>query len=160
MIFVTVGSMMAFDRLILSMDKWARAHTDSDVLAQIGGGAYQPSHMRWTRMLTPSKFQEAVRDAVVMVAHAGMGSYFVAGRMRKPIVMLPRFAARHEHTTDHQLHTIKWLREKPGVYAAMSEDELDSAITRAMADGRVADAEFASFAPAPFLARVREFLEQ
>jgi len=38
MIFVTVGSMMAFDRLILSMDKWALAHPNSDVLAQIGGG--------------------------------------------------------------------------------------------------------------------------
>jgi UDP-N-acetylglucosamine transferase subunit ALG13 len=158
MIFVTVGSMMAFDRLILSMDKWARAHTDSDVLAQIGGGAYQPSHMRWTRMLTPGKFQEAVRDAVIIVAHAGMGSYFVAAEMGKPIVMLPRFAAKHEHTTDHQLHTIKWLRERPGVYAAMSEDELEAAIARAMTDRRVADAEFTSFAPEPFIARVREFL--
>jgi UDP-N-acetylglucosamine transferase subunit ALG13 len=139
--------MMAFDRLILAMDKWARAHTDSYVLAQIGAGAYQPSHMRWTRMLSPSKFQEAVRDAVIMVAHAGMGSYFVAAQMRKPIVMLPRFAAKHEHTTEYQVHTIKWLRGMPGVYAAMSEDELESAIARAMTGGYVADAEFTSFAP-------------
>jgi UDP-N-acetylglucosamine transferase subunit ALG13 len=158
MIFVTVGSMLAFDRLILSMDKWALAHADSEVIAQIGGGAYQPRYMRWTRMLPPSKFQDAVRDAAILVAHAGMGSYFVAAQMRKPIVMLPRFAAKHEHTTAHQVHTIRWLRDRPGVYAAMSEDELESAIERAMTGGPVGDAGFSSFAPEPFLTRVREFL--
>jgi UDP-N-acetylglucosamine transferase subunit ALG13 len=158
MIFVTVGSMMAFDRLILSMDKWAQAHADSEVLAQIGDGTYRPSHMRWTRMLPPSKFQEVVRNAVIMVAHAGMGSYFVAAEMRKPIVMLPRLALNREHTTDHQLHTLKWLRERPGVYAAMSDEELEFAIAKAMTGGSVAGAEFTSFAPEPFVRRVREFL--
>jgi UDP-N-acetylglucosamine transferase subunit ALG13 len=158
MIFVTVGSMMAFDRLILSMDKWARAHTGCDVLAQIGGGTYQPSHMRWTRMLPPGQFQEAARTAAIMVAHAGMGSYFTAAEMRKPIVMLPRLAVKREHTTDHQLHTIKWLRDRPGVYAAMSDDELDSAIDMAMTAGGVAGADFTNFAPEPFLRQVRQFL--
>lgn len=158
MIFVTVGSMLAFDRLIVSMDGWAKTHRDNDVFAQIGGGAYQPVHMRWTRMLSPAKFQETVRDAAVMVAHAGMGSYFIAAQARKPIVMLPRFAARQEHTTDHQLHTIKWLRDRPGVYAAMSENELESAIADAMRGGAVADGEFSTFAPESFVTRVREFL--
>lgn len=158
MIFVTVGSMMAFDRLIISMDQWARAHADTDVVAQIGGGAYRPNHMRWTRMLAPSKFQEVVRDAAVMVAHAGMGSYFVAAEMHKPIVMLPRLAANREHTTDHQLHTIKWLRDRPGVYAAMRDAELDSVIDKAIAGGSVAGADFMNFAPEPFLRHVRHFL--
>ena len=158
MIFVTVGSMMAFDRLILSMDKWALTHGHGDVLAQIGDGTYRPNHMRWTRMLSPSKFQETVCNAAIMVAHAGMGSYFVASEMRKPIVMLPRLAVNREHTTDHQLHTIKWLRERPGVYAAMSDDELDSAIDKAMTDARVAGTDFQKFAPEPFLSRVRNFL--
>jgi len=158
MIFVTVGSMMAFDRLILLMDKWALAHADSDVVAQIGGGTYRPTHMRWTRMLSPNKFQEAVRNAAIIVAHAGMGSYFVAAELRKPIVMLPRLAANREHTTDHQLHTLKWLRDRRGVYAAMSDDELDSAIDKAMTSGHVAGADFTKFAPEPFLRRVRDFL--
>ena len=158
MIFVTVGSMMAFDRLICCMDKWALAHADCEVLAQIGGGTYRPSHMRCTRMLSPSKFQEAVRDAAVVVAHAGMGSYFIAAEMHKPIVMLPRLAANREHTTDHQLHTIKWLRDRPGVFAALSDDELDSAIDRALKGASAAGANFANFAPDPFLTRVRHFL--
>jgi hypothetical protein len=60
---------------------------------------------------------------------------------------IPRFAAKHEHTTEHQVHSIKWLREMRAVCAAMSEDELESAIARAMTGGYVADAEVTSFSP-------------
>ena len=103
MIFVTVGSMMPFDRLIRGMDEWASENTGVDVFAQIGGGSYEPNHMRWTRMLSPGEFQEAVQKASVLVAHAGMGSFFIAMGSRKPVVLMPRFAAKREHTTDHQL---------------------------------------------------------
>ena len=82
----------------------------------------------------------------------------LAAEMRKPIVMLPRLAVNREHTTDHQLHTIKWLRDRPGVFAAMSDDELDSAIDRALKGASAAGANFADFAPEPFLTRVRHFL--
>jgi UDP-N-acetylglucosamine transferase subunit ALG13 len=150
--------MMAFDRLIRAMDKWAQDHAEHDVFAQIGGGSYQPRHMRWTSMMSPSKFREAVRDASVMVAHAGMGSFFSAMEMRKPIVMLPRRASDREHTTDHQLHTVRWLREKPGVYVVMSDDELAAAIDKALMAGNVAIGEFQSFASEPFLTKIRQFL--
>jgi UDP-N-acetylglucosamine transferase subunit ALG13 len=158
MIFVTVGSMMAFDRLICAMDHWAKEHPYQDLLAQIGGGSYVPNHMRWTRMMSPVKFKEAVRDATIMVAHAGMGSYFVAMEMRKPVVLLPRHASAREHTTEHQLHTIEWLRHKPGVFAAKSEDELASAIDKALVSGSTAMKDFCRFAPEPFLLKVRQFL--
>jgi UDP-N-acetylglucosamine transferase subunit ALG13 len=159
-IFVTVGSMMPFDRLILGMDEWTREHPDQGVLAQIGGGRYVPQKMRWTRMLSPSEFRDAVRDASIMVAHAGMGSFFVAMEMQKSVVMLPRIAAKGEHTTDHQLHTLQWLREKPGVYAAMSEEELAPAIDKALNHGNVATSDFSSFAPKAFLSNIRRFLTQ
>jgi UDP-N-acetylglucosamine transferase subunit ALG13 len=159
-IFVTVGSMMPFDRLILSMDNWTREHPDQDVLAQIGGGSYVPQKMRWTRMLSPNEFGDAVRDASAIVAHAGMGSFFVAMEMQKSVVMLPRIAAKGEHTTDHQLHTLQWLREKPGVYAAMSEDELALAIDRALNHANAKGDDFNRFAPNAFLLNIRRFLTQ
>ncbi len=160
MIFVTVGSMVPFDRLIVSMDNWAQDHAEQDVLAQIGRGSYIPRRMRWTRMLPPSKYQEVVREASIMVAHAGMGSFFVAMEMRKPIVLLARLAAQGEHTTDHQIHTLKWLRDKPGVYAATTEDELKTAISGALTEGNAAMGDFPNFAPEPFLAEIRRFLTE
>ena len=55
-------------------------------------------------------------------------------RCGKPIVLVPRFAAKGEHTTDHQVHTVRWLRQKPGVYVAMSDDDLADAINRALVE--------------------------
>jgi UDP-N-acetylglucosamine transferase subunit ALG13 len=149
---------MAFDRLICAMDKWAQEHSEYEVLAQIGDGDYQPNHMRSMRTLTPSMFNDAVRNAAIVVAHAGMGSYFMATEMGKPLVLLPRRASNREHTTDHQLHTAQWLGKKPGVYVALSEDELGCAVGRALVDGGIATREFSRFAPQPFLSRVRQFL--
>jgi UDP-N-acetylglucosamine transferase subunit ALG13 len=151
--------MMPFDRLIRNMDKWAQEN-EQDVLAQIGAGSYVPSCMRWARMLSPSKFKNSVQDASIIVAHAGMGSYFVAMEMGKPIVMLPRRASNQEHTTDHQLHTVRWLREKPGVYVARSDDELAYAIDRALIEGNVSTSDFRKFAPEPFLTKIRQFLAE
>jgi exopolysaccharide biosynthesis glucuronosyltransferase PssE len=150
--------MMPFDRLIRAMDEWAHEHAEQEVLAQIGGGAYVPSHMRWTRMLSPSKFREAVQNASIIVAHAGMGSFFVAMESHKPIVLLPRYAANREHTTDHQVHTVQWLRDKPGVHVAMSNDELGAAIETALIERNLASDDFNKFAPQPFLNRIRQFL--
>jgi UDP-N-acetylglucosamine transferase subunit ALG13 len=152
--------MMPFDRLIVSMDNWARERATQDVLAQIGGGGYIPSRMRWMRMLPPHEFQKAVREASIMVAHAGMGSFFFAMEMRKPIVLLPRLAALGEHTTDHQLHTVKWLCDKRGVYVARSGDELTLAIDKALSEGNAAMGDFPHFAPEPFLAKIRRFLAE
>ena len=159
MIFVTVGSMMPFDRLIRGMDKWASENPGVDIFAQIGRGGYEPNNMRWTRKLSPGEFQEAVQKASVLVAHAGMGSFFVAMGSRKPIVLMPRFAAKREHTTDHQLHTVEWLRDKPGVYVAMSEDELEGAIAKARIETSVSFHELGRFAPQPFLVKLRQFLQ-
>jgi UDP-N-acetylglucosamine transferase subunit ALG13 len=158
-IFVTVGSMMPFDRLIRGMDKWASENPGVDIFAQIGRGGYEPNNMRWTRKLSPGEFQEAVQKASVLVAHAGMGSFFVAMGSRKPIVLMPRFAAKREHTTDHQLHTVEWLRDKPGVYVAMSDDELESAIAKAQIETSVSFHDLGRFAPQPFLVKLRQFLQ-
>src|SRR5262245_37407346 len=150
--------MLPFDRLIRAMDEWAQVHPTQDVFAQIGSGTYRPGHMRWTQIMAPRKFQETVKEASVLVAHAGTGSFFMAMEMRKPIVMLPRLASRGEHTTDHQLHTVKWLANKPGVLVAKSEDKLSHAIDQALHCGAIAAAEFKKFATEPFLTKIRQFL--
>ena len=155
MIFVTVGQMLGFDRLIQAMDLWAKAHPEREVFAQIGDGRYAPSAIPWTRMIPPVEFKGKAASAELIVAHAGMGSYFTAMEAQKPIVMLARLEARQEHTTDHQVHTLKWLREKPGVYAADNEDQLPGQIERALADTTAFDT-FSRFAPAALVANLRQ----
>jgi UDP-N-acetylglucosamine transferase subunit ALG13 len=158
MIFVTVGSMFPFERMIRMMDNWTSRNPGQEVFAQIGSGKYEPQRMRWQRIIAPDEYKKVVQSCALIVAHAGTGSVFTASEFRKPIVLIPRRAAQKEHTTDHQLDTAKWLEEKPGIFIAWSEEELAQAIERA---GRAAD-NFQSLippsAPQPFLDRIRRFL--
>lgn len=81
MIFVTVGSMFGFDRLIKAMDFWAKKNSDISVFAQVGEGRYVPEHIRWTRLLSPPEFKATVASSRLIVAHAGMGSFFPRWRL-------------------------------------------------------------------------------
>ncbi len=158
MIFVTIGSMFPFDRLIRLMDGWAQAHPEAELLAQIGAGGYAPSHMPWVRKLDQTEFARTVAGARLIVAHAGMGSVITASQFAKPIVMLPRLKERGEHTTDHQIATANWLRGKPGVHVADADADLGSRIAEAIAAGAPERPIFAPEAPAEFLSRIRRCL--
>lgn len=160
MIFVTIGSMFPFDRLVRAMDAWAAGQPEAGegILAQVGDGAYEPRHMRWVRRLERADYAAAVSEAELVVAHAGMGSVITAGEQGKPIVLLPRRVAEGEHTSDHQVDTARWLRTRPGIYLADAEADLAAAIAAARAGGAGA-ATLGSVAPAAFRARIRAFAE-
>lgn len=159
MILLTTGTMLPFDRLVQAVDNWAAKNKDIEVVAQIGNsGVYIPKHMRWMRLLNPQEFAELVRNATLLIAHAGTGSFFLAAEMQRPVVLFPRRAALREHTTDHQVHTASWLRDKPGVYVAFNEEDLPDAIARALSRLEVGVDPVSAYAPEPFLGRIRNAL--
>jgi UDP-N-acetylglucosamine transferase subunit ALG13 len=157
MIFVTVGSMMPFNRLIESMDRWAADRPEVQMFAQIGGGD-EPHHMRWERSVTPAEFTDLIAKSTIIVAHAGMGSIISAAEAGKAIVILPRFASLKEHTTDHQVHTAKRFMNRRGIYVAMSDDELPKAIDAAMSSVGAAHQLLPRTAPDAFVSRIRAVL--
>lgn len=158
MIFATVGSQMPFDRLIQALDVWAGKQGDSlSVLAQVGNSDMAVSNLKVVSSLSPSEFRESVKNAEVIVAHAGMGSVLTAMEFGKPLVVLPRLCARQETRNDHQVATAKWLAAKPGVYVAMSESELPAAIDRARNQAQ-ATAEISRFASPELIGALKEFI--
>jgi UDP-N-acetylglucosamine transferase subunit ALG13 len=159
LIFVTVGSMLPFDRMVSAVDRLAPSFPDQSFRAQIGEAAYTPVNMAFDRRLTAKAFSEAVEACSVMVAHAGMGSILTAAEAGKPIVIMPRRLADGEILTDHQVATARRLGERPGVYLAMDESELAQAIGRALADDGEG-AGLASQAPAPFVNRIKDFIHE
>lgn len=155
MIFVTIGSMFPFDRLVRVMDAYAEANPGGEILAQIGTGDYVPAHMPHVRKLGQAEFSQAVAGAALVVAHAGMGSVITASQYGKPIVMMPRLQHWGEHTTDHQIATANWLRDKPGVYIADGDADLAPRIAEALAAGAPTAPIFPPEAPPEFIARLR-----
>lgn len=159
MIFVTIGSVFPFDRLVRAMDDWAASQdgTIDEMLAQIGEGAYRPANMRWVTRLGRQEYDAAVSRARLIVAHAGVGSVVTAGEHGKPIVVLPRRHHLAEHTSDHQMETVAWLRGKLGVYIADTEADLPSRIAEALCQGP-ARSRLDSAADPAFIARLRSFI--
>jgi UDP-N-acetylglucosamine transferase subunit ALG13/glycosyltransferase involved in cell wall biosynthesis len=124
-ILVTVGSQLPFDRLIEAVDAWAARSGRRDIVAQIGASKLKPAHLEWHNFIPPPRFAELVSEAELIIAHAGMGSILAALEQGKPLIVMPRLAARGEIRTDHQVPTAAMLRARG--FCAVAEDELQLA---------------------------------
>lgn len=160
MIFVTVGTQIAFDRMVEVVDEWA-GRTGEDVFAQVGPSKSKFTHLRCAEFLEPADFDRYFNEASLVIAHAGMGSILSALSFGKPIIIMPRKAALGEHRNDHQMATAKRFVEKSGVSIAWDENELATLLDKAdlitTVDGVV---RISGSAPEAFLAKLRELLDR
>ncbi len=107
MIFVTVGTQLPFDRLIKRLDKWAEAHPEHEVFAQIGEGGFKPKFIKFKEKIGPIEFARHFDQAELIVAHVGMGTIIAGLENSKSMVLVPRKSGLGEHRSDHQLDTAR-----------------------------------------------------
>jgi UDP-N-acetylglucosamine transferase subunit ALG13 len=155
-IFVTVGTQLAFDRMIKSVDEWAGSRGRKDIFAQVGPGEYKPRHIEFAEFITPAECREKMLAATAIVAHAGMGTILSALEMGKPVLVVPRKAALGEHRNDHQLATARRFAELKNVAVAFEEKELAVRLDEL---GSLAVGErISSFASPRLIAALRAFI--
>jgi UDP-N-acetylglucosamine transferase subunit ALG13 len=123
-IFVTVGTQLPFDRLVGAADQFAARHPQLRFFAQIGAKGRPPAHMQFAAHVGASECAQRMREADLIIAHAGMGSVLSALGLRRPIIVMPRRHGLGEHRSDHQIATANWLRGRFGVHVAADEAEL------------------------------------
>lgn len=157
MIFVTVGAQMPFDRLVKTVDRWARENGRDDVFAQIGQSEYRPSHMQWTRFLDPEEFKGKYEAAKVIVAHAGTGSIITALQLGKPVLVMPRRANLRETRNDHQVATSQQFRRFDSVEVAWDENELVTKLKGI--DNLRGSPKIESYASSELVQTIREFID-
>ena len=129
MIFVTVGGMRAFKRLIEEMDRIA-GELDEPVVMQIGSTDYQPRNCDYFRFMSREDIEKLYRDARTVVCHAGTGSILSALAHNKPLVLVPRLTGHGEVLDDHQLEIARQM-EAQGVAVVYDVADLASAIANA-----------------------------
>ena len=81
MIFLTVGSELAFDRLVKAVDHWCGLHNFNEVFGQIadkGPNGYRPLNFEYTEFISPEEYCRRYEEAELIVGHAGMGSIITA----------------------------------------------------------------------------------
>lgn len=110
------------------MDAWAGRNPTEQVFGQIGNSTYTPQSVIWTRFSSPELFREKCEAADLIISHAGIGNILLAIELQKPIIVLPRQAELNEHRNDHQMATVKRLKEKAGIGVIYDAAELDQAI--------------------------------
>jgi UDP-N-acetylglucosamine transferase subunit ALG13 len=155
-IFVTVGTQLAFDRLVGAIDGWAATQPGREVFAQVGPSALRPKHIECARFISPAECRERMLAADAVVAHAGMGTILAALEMGKPLLVMPRRAALGEHRNDHQLATARRFAQLGAVGVAFDETELRSALDAI--DGLTVRRAIDRHAPEPFIAALRAFI--
>ena len=160
MILVAVGTQFAFDRLIQTVDEWALSTGTMDVVAQIGPSSFSPRRIRTHTFLPPKEFEVLFQRAELIVAHCGMGSILSALSYGKPIIVMPRSAAKGEHRNDHQNATARRFSDQPGVTVAWDEIELRRCLDRlkGIAAGGTSFAPLRPKAPRELTDRLRAFL--
>ncbi len=157
MIFVTIGSMFPFDRLVRRMDEVAAATPEETFFAQVGEGGFEPAHMAYARMLSRTDFMAKLRAAKLLVAHAGMGSIISAMEVGVPIVVLPRQARWGEVNTDHQVATARWLEGRPDMHVCFEDEDLPAVVAAAL-KARRPDAVVDRTAPKAFTDKIAQFI--
>ncbi len=156
MIFVTVGTQLAYPRLLNAMNKIA-VEIDEEVVAQCGTISPEWANMQCYESLTPEEFNRFTDRARLIVAHAGIGTILTAKKLGLPLIVMPRRFAFDEHRNDHQLATAQYVQSLQGVYVAWSEEELEPLIRAKPLIG-------ATSTPGPthtaLIDRVKSFIDQ
>ncbi len=157
MIFATVGSQEPFDRLVRAVDEWARQHPRAEVFAQIGASHFRPKFVEYTKFLDPTEFNRVIRQARLIVAHAGMGSIISALELGKPIVVMPRRGALRETRNDHQVATAERFGQRGKVIVAEDERVLGARLDYALTVGETP--RIAPEASPRLIATIRAFVD-
>ena len=125
MIFLTVGTLLPFDRLVKAIDdNVAEGIIQQPVFGQIGETSFKPKYMEYTQMLTKNLFDEKVSTADYIISHAGIGSIVMALEHGKPLLVMPRMKRFKEHVNDHQMATAQRFEQLGHILAAYSVEEL------------------------------------
>ena len=128
MIFVTVGSQLPFDRLVMTMDEWAGLNKETKVVVQMGKTDFIAKHCQINNYIEPVEWEKLLREAEMVIAHAGMGTILKCIDNQKPLVIVPREWKLGEVRNDHQLATASKFTNMSGVFVVNDKDSLFKSI--------------------------------
>jgi exopolysaccharide biosynthesis glucuronosyltransferase PssE len=150
-IFVTVGTNEArFDRLLEAVPSIV---ADERVVVQCGSSRIRPDGADCLEFVSFEEMVELIREARVVVTHAGVGSILVSlMNDRRPIVV-PRLKRFGEAVDDHQVPLAARL-ESVGLVTAVADPARDLVAAVAARTG----AAPAHVAPTALVGDLREYL--
>jgi len=158
MIYVTVGTQLPFARLIKAVNDVA-AEKGLDVFAQVGPDKSHYHAIKTADFVDPEEANRFIREADLIIAHAGMGTIISASQLGKPLIIMPRQFHYGEHRNDHQLATANRFRDFPNITVVEDKRSLSEAMDSKLeqADGPLLGV-VPEYAPDSFIAELKKLL--
>ncbi len=129
MIFLTVGTVYPFDRLVRAVDEAVeRSGSAVKIFAQIADGSYRPHCFEAVSYLQKDEFDRNMHEASSIISHAGMGTITAALENNKPLLVMPRLRKYGEHVNDHQVAIAKKFEQLGHLITACSGEEVPEKI--------------------------------
>ena len=129
LLFVTVGTVMPFDRLTAMVAELKREGAINErVFMQVGVGGVRPPGVETTETLTFDAVQAILKDADTVVCHGGTGSIITALREGCRVIAAPRLFRLNEHYDDHQEEITSALAARGLLKVANTKEELAEAL--------------------------------
>jgi beta-1,4-N-acetylglucosaminyltransferase len=119
MIFLTVGTLYPFDRLVEIVDQAVeKGYVQDEIFAQIGNAVIKPRNFQYVVSLEMDVYERRFREASAIISHAGMGTITTALRHKKPLLVMPREKKYGEIINDHQIYTAEAFAKNGHVQVA------------------------------------------
>jgi UDP-N-acetylglucosamine transferase subunit ALG13 len=157
-VFLVVGTLFPFDRLVKVVDDWAGTNKEIKVTGQVGRGKYQTAHIETHEKLVAQEFNRVFEESDLIIAHAGMGIILKSLVANKPIIVLPRRLELKEHTTNHQVDTALAFEKLNYIHIAWDVDQLKELLAE---PGKIqSKKEIGEYASDSLIEAIREFIEK
>ena len=113
MIFVTVGTQPnGFLRCLREVESLVKEYgIEEEVVAQIGNTRFESDLLKTVPFVSEMEFKEYIRNASVVITHAGSGALFNAIKAGKKTIAMARLHELNEMADDHQTELVKKLSE-------------------------------------------------
>jgi len=132
-IVVVVGTFpKSLDRLFKKLDELvAKGVIKEKIVAQIGNPKYIPKNFEWIREIPFEELQQMIKNARIVVTHAGVGSILNCLELGKVCIAVARLKKHNEVIDDHQVEIAKVFGDMGLVIPVLEIDELESALEKA-----------------------------
>lgn len=133
-IFVALGTQpFPMDRILRELDLLVQESPQGvyDIFAQTGYSKYRPGNFAWQAFLPAQEYAQRIREADLLITHAGAGTMLSALSQQKRIIVCPRKKKLREHVDDHQQQLARKFQEM-GCILVLDGQPLREMIDRAM----------------------------
>lgn len=126
MIFVTLGTQdKHFSRLLEAVEK---LNIEEKIIAQTGSTDFKSNKMEIHRYMSAEEFEKYVKDARVIITHAGVGTIILGLKFHKKMIVAARRKEYKEHVNDHQMQILDNFSKEGYILPLYEFDNLEKLI--------------------------------